>query len=86
MVLKTSKYQMTQQLTVIHLHLSATSRTVFSRSVAAILMYFMILGSLENLSWKRVVSKCIKNNFKKRKEEMDLKHTTTYKEVDVLVE
>jgi hypothetical protein len=38
-----------EELTVIHLHLKATSRTVLSRNVAAILIYLMILGSSENL-------------------------------------
>lgn len=35
-----------KELTVNHLHLKATSRTVLSGNAAAILMYFMILGSL----------------------------------------
>lgn len=35
-----------KELTVNHLHLKATSRTVLSGNAAAILMYFIILGSL----------------------------------------
>ena len=34
-----------KKLTVIHLHLNATSLTVFSGIEAAIFMYFIILGS-----------------------------------------
>jgi len=37
-------------LTVIHRHLRATSRTVLSRNVAAILIYLKMLGSSANLS------------------------------------
>lgn len=49
----TKDTEQVQELTVIHLHLNATSRTVLSRSEAAILMYFIILGSLANLSSKQ---------------------------------
>jgi len=41
-----------QELTVIHLHLKATSRTVLSRNEAAILTYLMILGSSACLAMK----------------------------------
>jgi hypothetical protein len=41
-----------QELTVIHLHLKATSRTVLSRNEAAILTYLMILGSSAYLAMK----------------------------------
>lgn len=41
-----------KKLTVIHLHLKATSRTVLSRNVAAILIYFVILGSSAYLTMK----------------------------------
>jgi hypothetical protein len=41
-----------RELTVIHLHLKATSRTVLSRNEAAILTYLMILGSSAYLAMK----------------------------------
>lgn len=42
------------QLTVIHLHLKATSRTVFSLNEEAIFIYRSILGSSANLKLNRV--------------------------------
>jgi len=57
-----------EELTVIHLHLKATSRTVLSRNVAAILIYLMILGSSENLgSYKQYQHMNIKHQKKKKK-------------------